>query len=302
MIVDRIYAYLGGELAQANAAFLDTATQAFRRSLVRNLTDHRDEERRHLSASSPWYCTRRILYGMRGAERAPFAPRSRLAFLMGDVLEATGVMLTRLAGVDVLSPSLDGIQKSCTLKIAGAEIVGHIDMTVKDPNGIEIPVDWKSMADYGFAEFEAAIRDPSSKWWTEERWGYLTQLRTYMKAERAPYGVFVGINKNTGHMAELHVPPDPTWEQEMETRVAFVEARKPIPEMPPRPSWALTEVKTGDNLRADGSKGGVEEVKAWRCGYCPFVAACWEGFALVPLKAKPVWRKAISAEANVAAK
>lgn len=300
MIVDRIYDYLRGDLAQADGAMLDTAARFFRSSLSRNLTSEPQEERRHLAASSPWYCARRILYGINGAERAPLNPRSRLAFLMGDTLEQTGILLSRLAGVDVVSPGIDGKQEGGKVEIAGVPISYHMDQVVRDGAGVLVPVDWKSMADYGFGEFESAIRDPSHKWWTEERWGYLTQLRIYMKAKDAPYGLFVGVNKNTGNMAEMHVPPDPTWWAEMEKRVAYVEKARTATAIVDRPPWATTTIKDGSNLRADGSKGSVEEVQHWRCGYCPFVATCWDGFELVPLKSKPVWRKAVSAEAATA--
>ena len=302
MIVNEIYRYLGGDLVTADDKTIETALRSFRVSLVRNLTKKPESQnRRGVSASSPWYCQRRILYEVRDTERVPFAPRSRLAFLMGDTVEAFGIFLTRLAGVQILTPSLDGKQESVEADFDGRKVPGHIDMTVWDGGGAVIPVDWKSMADYGFKEFEQATRDPSAKWWTEERWGYLTQLRVYMKAKGSPYGVFVGVNKNTGHMAEMHVPPDPSWEVEMSGRVAAVAETIASGALPERPSWATVSLKAGLNERADGSKGAVEEIDHFRCGYCPFVKTCWTGFDLVPLKSAPKWRKAVEAEARTAA-
>lgn len=303
MIVDAIEKYLGGTLVMADDKALDAALRSFRVSLVRNLTQTDHENRKGLRASSPWYCGRRIIYEMQDEKRADLAPRSRLAFLMGDTVEAFGIFLTRLAGVPILSPGLDGKQEAHEVDIGEARIVGHIDMTVWDSSGAVIPVDWKSMADYGFKEFEAAIRDPSAKWWTENRWGYLTQLRIYMIAKAAPYGVFVGVNKNTGHMAEMHVPPDPEWAVEMETRatrMARLIAAGAAPDSIPRPPWATTKILPGANQRADGSKGPVEEIVNWRCDYCPFWQSCYPGFDLLPLKSGPVRRRAIepTAETN----
>ncbi len=216
-----------------------------------------------------------------------------MTFLMGDVLEQTALLLARLAGVDVVSPGIDGKQEGGVLDVNGVPISWHLDMTARDPNGVVIPIDIKSMSEIGFGEFEKAIVDPSAKWWTENRWSIITQLRTYMVAKSAPYGIFVGISKNTGHMAELHVPPDPSWLEEFQARVAYVEKARTDTALPPRPPWAVTETKTGDNLRADGSKGAVEEIKHWMCSYCDFRAACWPDFLLVPLKSGPKFRRAV---------
>ena len=58
-------------------------------------------------------------------------------------------------------------------------------------------------------------------------------------------------------------------------------------------------VKAGANERPDGTKGPVEEVSHWRCGYCPHVKTCWDGFGVVPLTSGPKWRKAVSADSQV---
>lgn len=292
MIADRIIDYLRGDLSEAPDSMLDVAASMFRASLKRNLTAAPREERRHISASSPWYCARKMLYGMRGAESVPLNPRARIAFTMGDTLEQMAVILARLSGVEVLSPAPDGTQESATIQIAGREVSCHLDATIRGPSGEVVPVDVKSMADYGFGEFEQAIRDPGAKWWMEERWGYLTQLRIYMLAKQAEYGLFLAINKNTGLPAELMVSRDPEWEREIAQRMAFVNEHDAAGTTPPRPPWATTVTKSGDNLRPDGSKGAVEEISSWRCNYCPKVATCFEGFSLVALKSKPAWRRA----------
>ncbi len=299
MICDKVDLYFRGELTKADPAALDTAAAFFRRSLEWNLTAQPEAERRHLSASSPMYCSRRVLYGLRGAQKVEQNPRSRLAFTMGDTVEQMGVLLTRLAGVDVLSPGPDGKQEEVEVIVAGEKITGHLDMVVRGSAGERIPTDFKSMAEYGFDEFKAACADPQHKWHAEERWGYVGQLMFYMKALDAPFGLMIGVNKNTGHMAEMQIPFDPKWWKEYEDRIRFVVANRDSGATPSRPPWAVTEVKNGKNLRADGSEGPVEEVKHWRCNYCPFVGTCFDGFALVPLKAKPAWRKAVSAQTPV---
>jgi len=79
----------------------------------------------------------------------------------------------------------------------------------------------------------------------------------------------------------------------------------------PRPKWAVSVTLPGRNARADGTFGPVEQIDTardskrhgsgpfvgFRCGYCPFVGACWPGFSLVAL-GKPVWRRAVDAPAS----
>ncbi len=294
--------YLRSDLKAADEASLDTAARFFRHSLARNLTNTVEEKQRdYLSASSHWECARRIIYSLTGAEKSATNPRSRIAFLMGDMVEQMGLVMARLAGVDIVTPGLDGVQEGGEIRIAGEPIRYHIDATVRDSAGVIIPVDFKSMAKIGFQEFERAINNPAADWWTEHRWRYLAQLRIYMAAKNAPYGVFVAVSKETGHLAEMHVPFDVAWFGELEERIRYVAKHRDAGTLPPRPSWATTEIKMGENIRADGSKGAVEEVAHWSCGYCDRVGICYEGFSLTPLKAGPKWRKAISAEANVAA-
>lgn len=300
MIVDKIMDYLGGNLTEADDARLAVVADRVAKSLKRNMTKtERSAKPRGLSASSPWYCGRRVLYELNNTDRAPLNPRSRIAFLMGDTLEVVGIELARLAGVDVISPGPDGRQHEAVVTVGGNPVACHLDMTIRDVAGREIPVDWKSMADYGFGEFERASQDPEAKWWTEERFGYLAQLRIYMKAIEAPYGIFVAVNKNTGVLAELHVKPDAAFDEEIAQRSKKIVEWIGKKETPPRPTWATSIVKEGKNLRPDGTEGPVEEVQAWRCGYCPFISTCWSGFGLVPLKSKPVWRRAVEPQATV---
>ena len=298
MIVDKVEAYLSGARATVNDAVLDAAMRGIRASFVKNLTDATREKREGLHASSKWSCTRRMLYDLSETEPESLTARARVTFMLGDVWEQALLFLIRQAGVDIVTPGIDGVQERHVLTIEGATISGSIDLVVRDSAGAEIPVDAKSMNARSFGEFKDAILNPRAEWWDKQRWDYLSQLRFYMIAKKAPYGMFVAVCKDTGHMAELHVLPDPTWEVEFRKRCAyFMEwLGKRVADasaMPPRPSWAVSEVKPGANERPDGTKGAVEEVAHWRCGYCPHVKSCWDGFALVPLKAGPKWRRAV---------
>lgn len=294
MIVDAVEKYLSGARATVNDAVLDAAMAGIRKSFVKNLTDATREKREGLHASSKWSCTRRMLYDLAETEPEALTARARVTFMLGDVWEQALLFLIRQAGVNIVTPGIDGVQERHVLTVEGAVISGSIDLVVRDPAGAEIPVDAKSMNARSFGEFKDAISDPKAEWWEKQRWDYLTQLRFYMIAKKAPYGMFVAVCKDTGHMAELHVMPDPSWEIEFRQRCAYLmDHLKPGAPTPPRPSWAKSEIRAGANERPDGSKGPVEEVAHWRCGYCPHVKTCWDGFALVPLKAGPKWRRAV---------
>lgn len=301
MIVDRIYEYLGGPKGVVDAVqegLLDVAMAAFRRTLRRNFLEDRQAAARDVSPSSAWYCGRRLLYGMREdqAHVAPQAPRSSITFAWGDTAEAMGLLLTRVAGVPLLSPAEDGTQQEVEVPIGGELRPGHLDASML-VHGVESPIDYKSMSDTGFGEFEAAIRDPRAPWWTEHKWDIVTQQRLYMRALERKHGqqvnvsIVIGVNKNTGHLAECHVPQDRAHLSALDSMLPRLRAHQAAGTLPDRPAFATTASKTGDNLRADGSKGPVEEITAWRCGYCPHVKACFPGFDLVPLKSKPVWRR-----------
>lgn len=300
MIVDLVEKYLSGRRAKVDDAVLDAAMRGIRASFVKNLTDATREKRDGLHASSKWVCARRMIYDLSETEPEALTARARVTFLLGDVWEQAVLFLARQAGVDIVTPGIDGVQERHVLTIEGAVISGSIDLVVRDPAGALIPVDAKSMNARSFGEFKDAIASPKAPWWEKQRWDYLTQLRLYMMAKSAPYGMFVGVCKDTGHMAELHVQPDPAWMGEFRQRCAYVMKHvAPKVTIPPRPSWATTKVLPGANQRPDGTKGPVEEVESWRCGYCPHTKTCWAGFDVVPLTSGPKWRKAVSADSQV---
>ena len=283
---------------------LDAAMAGIRKSFVKNLTDATREKREGLHASSKWSCTRRMLYDLSETEPEALTARARDTFMLGDVIEQTEIFLLRMALIadpsiplKIISPGIDGVQERHVLTVEGAVISGSIDLVVAGPDGVHIPTDVKSMNARSFGEFKDAISDPRAEWWEKQRWDYLTQLRFYMMAKKAPYGMFVAKSKDTSHRAEMHVLPDPSWEIEFRQRCAYlmkwigrrVQGKDAIP---PRPSWSTTKMLPGANLRPDGSKGPVEEIVHWRDSYCPHVRKCYEGFDLVALSSGPKWRKA----------
>ena len=305
MIVDRILDYLGGSGREIPDAVLAVAHEQFDRTFRRNLGKQRAPgERRRISASLPWYCPRRAYYTLTGAAGEVPSGRSRVAFLLGDLIETAVVTLARQAGIVFPWPNERGEQLELRWTFptpnGPEEVVGHTDLAIETSADGLIVGDVKSMADYTFREFARACSDPSAPWHEVERWGYVAQLRFYMwlleltKQGTGERGFFVGVNKNTGHLAELWVERCPETVAMFERAIPYLvhvretydraadavretaiangsdldeaeAAASIVPRneahgLPPRPAWSKIVRLGGANKRSDGSKGPVLEV------------------------------------------
>lgn len=295
MIVDKIEKFLRENDKPIPEAYLADYYRMRGLGINRQFV-RRPHKARGWRASMSWDCTRRLAFELQGAEPEPLTTNTMLTFDTGDEREAMGVLLTRCAMPnDVVSPKIGGEQEEVVLDVAGQPIHGHIDMVIRDPEGREIPVDWKTTNGLGFAEAKDANTNPRSDWWVKQRFNYLSQLRIYMEAKGSPYGMFCYFNKEAGGMLEIHVRPDPTWREEFTQRVAYLRSHIERNAVPPHPSWAKPVLMPGANQRADGTKGPVEELVRYPCGYCKVKAHCFPGFEVVPLAAGPKFRRAVSA-------
>lgn len=309
MIVDRILAYLGSDRIEVSDELLAPVLAAIGRSVRRNLGEETDDDRDYVSASSPWYCPTRMFYAVSRAPRSKSSPRSRLAFLAGDVWESVVVLLMRLSGVPLLSPDANGRQYDLALNIGGHVVPVHPDASIAVPVTLpdgttgteEIPVEVKSMAAKTFDKFRRAATDPGAEWWDTERWAYLAQVRCQMRALGERQGlasvsraIMVGVCKDTGHLAEVHIPFDPVTFGVFDRAVpaTYAAAKRGTP--PARPAWATVEERTGANELHGGGRGPCLQVSHWRCRFCPFVKTCWPGFDLVPLPSGPEWRRPLN--------
>lgn len=295
MIVDRIEKFLRENRDPIPEALVADYHRMVGRSIQRQFV-RRQHEPRGWRASMSWDCTRRLAYELRGCEPEPTEWNTSITFQQGDEREAMGVLWTRLAMPnDIVSPVIGGEQEDVSIVVAGQEIRGHIDMVVRDPEGREIPVDWKTANGISYGEAKDANTNQNSPWWTKQRFNYLSQLRIYMEAKKSPYGIFGYVNKEAGALMEIHVKPDPTWRREFEERVIYLRGHTDAGTIPPHPDWAKPVRLPGSNQRPDGSKGPVDELIRFPCGYCKMKAHCFPGYEVVPLAAGPKFRRAVSA-------
>lgn len=232
--------------------------------------------RKPVTLSSHFYCARHIHYDLEASPKEPPAPRAFLAFRLGDEVELMTVGLAIVSGVDVLWPTADGEQKAVSADFGGDILPGHIDMVIRH-QGEEIPVEIKSMSEYGW--------EKSKREGVEDTFGYVGQLQNYIAAIGAKRGLFVGINKSTGHPFEQEILADPAHVAAM--RAAYAEAKNGLP---PRPAWATIK-----DVRAPG--GAVTQIDSVRCGYCGHRAVCWPGYEMQVVSGKPVYRRPVESKA-----
>lgn len=295
MIVDKIEKFLRDNKDPIPQDLIDDYNRMVARSIQRQFV-RRPHSPRGWRASMSWDCTRRLAYELNGMDPEPVEWNTLITFQQGEEREAMGTMWTRLAMPGrVVSPAIGGEQEEVSIVVAGQTIHGHVDMVVMDDDGNKIPVDWKTANGISYGEAKDANTNPNSPWWTKQRFNYLSQLRIYMEAMKSPYGIFAYVNKEAGALLEIHVKPDPTWRVEFEERLVYLRSHMDRGQIPPHPSWATPVRLPGANQRPDGTKGPVDELIRFPCGYCKMKAHCFPGFEVVPLAAGPKFRRAVSA-------
>ena len=243
MITNKIMEYLEGEGVPLDPEQLEVAVDACRQTFARNLGLRRDDGSRKIRMPRPsgtWACGRQIVYNALALETEGYGWRSRLAFTLGDLVEAMGILLCRrtFKGTDlIITPEENGEQLHLEAEIdpvlwdvpgAPFRVQGNVDMTIRGLTGEEEPVDWKSIARFGFKDAQDAASDPSHPWWMKERGGYIAQVRWYQMLLRATgrspaqRGYLAFVCKDTGHMTEIVIDRDAEAERELIRRHVYV--------------------------------------------------------------------------------
>ena len=277
-IVDRLEEWIRGGMIST------PEREAWGRSIMESAAQHAlnnwvpgapREDRPKVTLSSHFYCPRELHYALIGADKEDPAPRAFDAFAIGVMVEAMAVAKCVLAGLDVVYPTPDGKQFRDTIMLGGDPIRGSVDMVIRDADGTLIPIEVKSMADYG--------HDVAKRSGVENTFGYVDQLQHYIAMMKAPYGVFLAVRKSTGHTIQQIVKADSAVIAASEK--AYIAAKAGLP---PRPDWAVTKT-----VASPGGK--VERIDSVRCGYCSRRAVCWEGFEQAVVSGKPVWQRRVEA-------
>lgn len=184
---------------------------------------------------------RQIWYGVQGEEGEPLTGQTRIKFLMGHVLEALLICLTKAAGHEVTEPQE-------TVEVEG--VIGHQDCVIDG-----VLVDIKSASSFAFKKFkEARLTE-------DDPFGYVAQISAYATKNNRKEAAFFAIDKNSSELCIL-----PVHDMEMIDAPSRVNHLKEIvakDTAPPRCYGDLADGKSGNRKLAIG------------CVFCGYKKKCW---------------------------
>jgi len=125
---------------------------------------------------------RQIWYGVQGEEGESINGQTKIKFLMGHVLEALLICLTKAAGHTVTEAQDE-------VMVEG--VLGHQDCVIDD-----VLVDIKSASSFAFKKFkEARLTD-------DDPFGYIAQISAYATKNNRKEAAFFAIDKNSSEMID----------------------------------------------------------------------------------------------------
>ena len=184
---------------------------------------------------------RQIWYGLKGAKSETLSGQTRIKFLMGHILEAVLVLLTKSAG-----HSVSGQQDE--IEVEG--VVGHQDCIIDDTL-----VDIKSASSFAFKKFK------ENRLHEDDPFGYIAQISAYATKNDRKEAAFFAIDKNSGELTISKVH-----ELEMIDAPARVRHLKVVQDSDTAPPKCYSDVP-------DGSSGNKK--LATGCVFCPYKFDCW---------------------------
>ena len=215
-------------------------------SLVREATETvlREGERTgasNLRLSQIGKPDRQIWYGVQGEEGEPLNGQTRIKFLMGHVLEALLICLTKVSGHTVE-------EAQDTVEVEG--VLGHQDCVIDG-----VLTDIKSASAFGFKKFkENRLAD-------DDPFGYIAQISAYATKNNRNEAAFLAIDKNSGELAVTRVH-----ELEMIDAPARVRHLKGMVQSETAPARCYNDTKDGESGNRKLAIG---------CVFCPYKKKCW---------------------------
>ncbi len=299
-VATAIRAYLEQPHKALHQVILAEMTQAFRRTVVRQLMQGREDRAGYESTtlySGP--CARKARLTFDGCERDQLQARTLLKFLLGDIVELSVLGIAKLAGKQI-----------------GAN---NIDLTIMGRDGVAVPVHPDGLLDEGAAQYNLEIKSCDSRtfdrWVAEggpnDDWGYRTQASVEIQAWReAGYAIndtcFVAVSTGSrqGSIGEWIVPFEPKKVEAWHERRAQRQ-RVAIPMVPfrsvPETKFSRGKPRFDDGtrtVRADknGKVYGYETLTGRaqlpvQCGYCDYkiTGGCWPNAGMEMKDGTPVW-------------
>ena len=199
-------------------------------------------------------CSRQLWYDVNGDDKAEeLSPQTRLKFMIGDIVEAFLIYLSKEAGHSVT-------QQQAEIELSG--IKGHIDCVIDD----EL-VDIKSASAFAMKKFKNGTLPD------DDPFGYISQISGYGNALGKKRGTFLAFDKSSGELATYtHAQLENT-----ELKIAQVKADVGSKTPPDRRFETVKDRQTGRD------KLGVN------CSYCSHKETCWEDLDLKFRSGRPVF-------------
>lgn len=222
--------------------FLDDFASQVREAASIILQEGKREGKTNLRLSQIGKPDRQIWYGVKGVEGQPLSGQTRIKFLMGHLLEAVLIMLTKAAG-----HSVEAEQEEVTVE----GVLGHQDCIIDG-----VLTDIKSASSFAFKKF----RD--NKLAEDDPFGYIAQISAYATRRGDKEAAFFAIDKNSGELAITKVH-----DLEMIDANARVNYLKGIIDTDTPPPRCYNDVPDGKSGNRKLSTG---------CMYCGYKTKCWD--------------------------
>tara|TARA_R100000278_G_scaffold62129_1_gene50353 strand:- start:1740 stop:2582 length:843 start_codon:yes stop_codon:yes gene_type:complete len=222
--------------------FLDDFASQVREAASIILQEGKREGKTNLRLSQIGKPDRQIWYGVKGVEGQPLSGQTRIKFLMGHLLEAVLIMLTKAAG-----HSVEAEQEEVTVE----GVLGHQDCIIDG-----VLTDIKSASSFAFKKF----RD--NKLAEDDPFGYIAQISAYATRRGDKEAAFFAIDKNSGELAITKVH-----DLEMidaNARVNYLKGIIDTDTPPPRCYNDVPDGKSGNRKLTTG------------CTYCGYKTKCWD--------------------------
>lgn len=264
-VVQRIEDYLNAQQKTYDEALADTISKSMSYHVIRQLMKTREPKPGQLRGSDPGPCARKMAYKFHGVpeDGKKIDARGQITFLMGDVLEVMVVALMKLAGIQTEGTVLDEGQIDLEFDAGdGITVPGHADgfLPVQEGLSKRTLLEVKSTSDWAFKnKFEKGIIDS----------GYTLQHNVYFDATGLEQGIFIAVNKNTGHICEVWTKPSGESVLLAKSNYHLVSASS-LDDMPPR-------YFDGDayGLKLNKKKDAYTRQLAPLCTYCSHYNLCW---------------------------
>lgn len=253
-LVNDIYRVLTGSV-RPPAAEVEAFGKRLAEYLVSRLSKPSDDPSLRLSnVGTP--CDRKLWYTIRCPELGEkLSGATRLKFLYGDIIELLVTFLARAAGHDVTDE-----QKEVYVDDIPGHMDGRIDGHV---------VDVKSSSTNGMGKFSVG-----GGLYSDDPFGYLTQLGSYATAEDVPEASFLAVDKQHGDIVI------DTYKVDKEKVYARITQAKEAIRSDTPPERFYSDLP-------DGQSGNRKLDVA--CSYCPFKWDCWPGLRGFAYSKRPVY-------------